>query len=73
MANQNPRQLEKGFVNIRPSFVAHAQAAQVMQPGAGALDHPATLAQTTAVRDTALGQKRLDATPSQLNSVSLQA
>lgn len=42
-------------------FEAYTQAAEVMQPSDGALDHPAGLSQAGAVGYTAAGNQRVDA------------
>lgn len=57
-------------MNRRSSFVANAQAAELMKPGDGALDHPARLAQASAMRRAACGQFGVDAT--RLQSISMR-
>lgn len=42
-------------MDIRSAFVAHPQAAELMQPSDGALDHPASGFQAAAVFGVATG------------------
>jgi hypothetical protein len=72
MANEDTSQFEESFMNICSSFVAHAQAAQVVQPSEGALNHPAAFAKPAAVGHTTFRQQRLDAAPPQLVSMRLR-
>jgi hypothetical protein len=53
--------LEEGFVKGPVAFVAGSEAAEVVQPGEGALDDPADLAQVAAVVGAAARDERLDA------------
>ncbi len=48
-------------MEIGASFVAGAEPFELVQPGEGALDDPAHLAQSGAVGDAASGDQRLDA------------
>ena len=56
MADDSAGQFEQRLVDVGSSFVAHAQAPKVMEPGEGARDDPATLSQAAPVRHTSLGQ-----------------
>lgn len=49
MANNGAAQSEKGLMNIRPSFVTDAQAAELMQPAEGAFNHPARFTQAATM------------------------
>ncbi len=53
------------MVQIRASFVADAEPLEMMQPGEGALDDPAHLAQSGTVGGAASCDQRLDAAHSQ--------
>ena len=53
------------FVDTGSTFVAHAQPSETVQPGEGALDDPARLAESAAMRCTAFGQLRADAAATQ--------
>ncbi|GLV88311.1 hypothetical protein Slala03_80000 [Streptomyces lavendulae subsp. lavendulae] len=44
-------------MEVAASFVADAEPFELVQPGEGALDHPAHLAQSAAVGDAALPQQ----------------
>lgn len=48
-------------MEIRPSLVADAKSFELVQPGEGALDHPADLAESRAVGDAASGDQGFDA------------
>lgn len=48
-------------MQIGASFVAGAEPFELVQPGEGALDHPAHLAQSGAVGDAASGDQGFDA------------
>jgi hypothetical protein len=72
MANKGTSEFEEGFMNVSAPFVAHSQASQVMQPGEGALHHPATFAQAAAMRRTSFCQQRPDATPPECFSMGLR-
>lgn len=48
-------------MEIGASLVADAEPFELVQPGEGALDHPAHLAQSWAVGDAASGYHRFDA------------
>lgn len=48
-------------MEVAASFVADAEPFELVQPGEGALDHPAHLAQSGAVGDAASRDQRLDA------------
>lgn len=52
-------------MNVRPFFISHAQATELMQPGDGALDDPAHGSQAGAVRQTSPRQAAFDASLSQ--------
>ena len=52
-------------MNVRPLFVAHAQAPELIQPGEGSLHHPSPSAQSAAMFRVALRQKRDDASITQ--------
>lgn len=47
-------------MEIGASLVADAEPLELVQPGEGALDHPAHLAQSGTVGDAASGDQRLD-------------
>jgi len=57
---------EECFVDVIAAFVADAQAAVLMQPGDGAFDDPALLAEPGAVRCLGGSDLRLDAAAAQL-------
>ena len=59
-------------MEIIPSFVADAEASELMQPGNGALDHPAEETQSTPMRCASAGQHRRDAFRAQLAAVGLR-
>lgn len=59
-------------MEICASFVADAEPLELVQPGEGALDHPAHLAQSGAVRDAASGDHRLDAALPQQTAVLVE-
>jgi hypothetical protein len=59
-------------VEICASFVADTEPLELVQPGEGALDHPAHLAQSGAVRDAASGDHRLDAALPQQTAVLVE-
>ncbi len=48
-------------MKIGASLVADAEPFEPVQPGEGALDHPAHLAETGTVGDAASGDQRFDA------------
>lgn len=48
-------------MEVGPTLVADAESFELMQPGEGALDHPADLAQPGAVGNAAPGDHWLDA------------
>jgi hypothetical protein len=48
-------------MDVGSSFVAGAEPFELVQPGEGALDHPAHLAQSGAVGDAASGNHGFDA------------
>lgn len=54
-------QFEQTLVEIGASFVADAEPFELMQPGEGALNDPAHLAQSGTVGDAASCDQRLDA------------
>ena len=47
-------------MNVRPFFIPHAQATELMQPSDGALDDPSQGAQASAVRQSPPRQAALD-------------
>jgi len=53
-------------VNVVPAFVAHLQAAVLVNPAFGTFDHPTVHAQPAAIADVAPGQQRPDAPLQQL-------
>ncbi len=59
-------------MDIVPPFVADAETSELMQPGNGALDHPAKDAQATAMRGAATGQDGGDPLRAQLAAVRLR-
>jgi hypothetical protein len=59
-------------MQIRASFVADAEPLALMQPGEGALDDPAHLAQPGTVGDAASCDQRLDAALSQQAAVLVE-
>ncbi len=69
--DQNATDSEEREVNISPAFPAHSQPPKLMQPGEGALDHPAGFAQPTAVLGAALGQHWSDSLSAQPPPVGL--
>ena len=58
-------ELEECFVYVRPALVTHAQTSELMQPGDGALDHPASFSQPTAMFGVATGKQSVNAAISQ--------
>ncbi len=52
-------------MNVRPLFVANAQAAKLIEPGEGSFHDPPPLAQSAAVFGVALRKKRDDASATQ--------
>ena len=56
-------------MELAESLVAGAQAAEVVQPGEAALDHPAFLAEAGAVLCLATGDHRLDPARPELAAV----
>ncbi|MDH6543762.1 hypothetical protein M2167_006318 [Streptomyces sp. SPB4] len=54
-------QFAQALVEISASFVAGAEPFEPVQPGEGALDHPAHLARSGAVGDAASGDQLFDA------------
>jgi hypothetical protein len=52
-------------VNVRPLFVAHAQATKLIQPGEGPFHNPPPSSQPAAVFGVALREKRDDASVTQ--------
>jgi hypothetical protein len=52
-------------MNVRPLFVANAQAAKLIEPGEGSFHDPPPLAQSAAVFGVALRKKRHDASATQ--------
>ena len=58
-------------MDVGSAFVAGAQPFEGVQPGEAALDHPALLSQTRAVRDPAAGDPRGDAAGAQLAAVDV--
>ena len=56
-------------MDVRPSLVADAQPAVLVEPGDRALDHPALLAEPGAVLGLAFGDPRLDPSSAQLATV----
>jgi hypothetical protein len=59
-------------VEIGASFVAGAEPFELVQPGEGALDHPAHLAQSGAVGDAASGDQGFDAALAQQAAVLVE-
>jgi hypothetical protein len=60
---------EEGFVDVGSAFVADAEASILVQPGEGALDHPALAADSGSVWCVAFGDERLDAAGAELVAV----
>ena len=50
-ADDGAGQCGEGEMQVGPSFVAHGQAPELVQPGEGALDHPAVPSQLLAALD----------------------
>ena len=61
MCNEAGGESEEGFVDVVASFPADAQASEAVEPGDGALDHPAEDAQARAVRLASFGDHGSDA------------
>lgn len=57
-------------MNRRQSFITHAQPPEMVQPGDGAFDHPAGLAQIAAALGSASGNLMQDAALLQPQAVS---
>src|SRR3972149_2977901 len=70
MADHDATQREEGLMDIGAAFVADAQAAELVQPRDGALDHPAEDAKVTILVGAALGQPGLDAADAQVHDVA---
>ena len=62
MADNGATESQESLMNVGATFVADAQAAELMQPTQGAFHDPACLAQSAAVRSSAPGQLVGDAT-----------
>jgi hypothetical protein len=69
VTNQGAGQLEQAEVEVGSAFVAGAQPLEGVQPREPALDDPAGLTQSGAVRDTAAGDARGDAAGAQQAAV----
>ena len=52
----------KGAVDVGPALAAHGEAVEAVQPGVGALDHPAVTARALAALHATAGDAGLDAT-----------
>ena len=61
---------EEGFVDLGAAFVADEQAAELVQPGEGALDNPAEAAQAGAVLGCAAGDYWFDPALAELAPVA---
>lgn len=59
-------------MEVSTPFVADTQSLELVQPGEGALDNPAHLAQARAVSDTASRDQRFDAALPQQAAVLLE-
>ena len=59
-------------MNVRPSFVPHAQSPELMKPRDRALDDPTIHTQAAAVLGVALGQDGSDATAAQRLAMRLR-
>lgn len=59
-------------MEIGASLVAGAESFELVQPGEGALDHPAHLAQSGAVDDAAPGDQGFDAALAQQAAVLVE-
>jgi hypothetical protein len=59
-------------VEIGASFVAGAESFELVQPGEGALDDPAHLAQSAILGDAASGDQRFDAALPQQTAVLVE-
>jgi len=60
-ANDGAREGDEGHMQVGVAVPADSQEAEVVQPGEGALDHPAPAAEAWAVLGWAAGDHRLDA------------
>ena len=58
-------------MHLGPPLVADEQAFEVVQPGEGALDHPAVAAESGAVLGLAASDERLDPSLAQQSAVSV--
>jgi len=58
-------------VHVGSALVAHEQALELMQPGEGALDHPAPAPEAGAVLGAAASDHGCDPAPAQLAPVAL--
>lgn len=65
-ANQGTPDGHERFVDVIPAFVSNSESTELMKPCNGSLHHPPELPQSTAVLGPALGQERLDPSPSQI-------
>jgi hypothetical protein len=61
---------EEAFVDVGASLVANEESASSVQPGEGALDHPAFASESGAVLGLAACDHRFDAPPPELLAVS---
>jgi hypothetical protein len=66
VADEAAAEREERLVDLRPAVVADEQPLEVMEPGEGALDHPAGAAEPGAVLGLATGDLRLDAAQAEL-------
>src|ERR1700692_1265555 len=67
--DERARECEERFVDARPTFIAHVQPAELMEPRQRAFDDPARSPEPTAVSSPAFGQLRLD--PEAVESVAV--
>src|SRR5829696_9340955 len=64
-ADERTAQGEEGLMDIRSPLIAHAQAAEVIEPGQRALDDPAMAAQADAGVDALAGNAHPNVAPGQ--------
>lgn len=69
MGDEAAGKFEEGFVHVGPAFPTDAQAPEAVQPGKRPLDHPPVSAQASAVPCSSTGDRRDDATSSDLITV----
>jgi hypothetical protein len=70
-ANECATEVEKGFMNFGKTFIAHAQATELMKPSYRSFNHPAEYPQAASMFGTASGQHGLHSSCAQLLAMRL--